>query len=180
MEVTRQQMEQNTRGIDRRTIEAGRLTQMCVTCQRRISNAPTVTRSEHRLSLPQDCFRPTANGFGIGACHLRPRPSLLMSFRQPDLTAGSRPILASDEALLFVQNNVGLYEGSDHVGTAERWLLTSSRKYKVSDLQIGHAYLTSHRICYVDDKDPRGNSLSLDLKDVEKYEYQVSVKPQTW
>lgn len=35
-----------------------------------------------------------------------------MFFKKPDLTAGSRPLLQQDETLLFVQNAVGLYEGS--------------------------------------------------------------------
>jgi hypothetical protein len=34
-----------------------------------------------------------------------------MLFKRPELTAGGRPVLLPDETLLFVQNNVGLYEG---------------------------------------------------------------------
>ncbi|RMZ92553.1 hypothetical protein DV736_g230, partial [Chaetothyriales sp. CBS 134916] len=80
-----------------------------------------------------------------------------MFFTKPDLTAGSRPVLLPGEDLLFVQDNVGLYEG----------------KYKISTCQKGHVYLTSHRACYVDDLDARNNSLSVDLKDVEQHEYQA-------
>lgn len=80
-----------------------------------------------------------------------------MLFSQPDLTTGSRPTLLPDEALLFVQDNVGLYEG----------------KFKIAACQKGHAYLTSHRVCYVDDADPRNCSLSVDLKDVERHELQA-------
>jgi hypothetical protein len=36
-----------------------------------------------------------------------------MLFKRPELTAGGRPVLLPDETLLFVQNNVGLYEGYD-------------------------------------------------------------------
>ena len=36
-----------------------------------------------------------------------------MFLKKPELTAGSRPSLFQDEALLFVQDGVGLYEGSD-------------------------------------------------------------------
>lgn len=35
-----------------------------------------------------------------------------MFLKKPDLTAGSRPTLSPDEQLLFVQDGVGLYEGS--------------------------------------------------------------------
>ncbi|RMZ76679.1 hypothetical protein DV738_g4831, partial [Chaetothyriales sp. CBS 135597] len=80
-----------------------------------------------------------------------------MFFTKPDLTAGSRPVLLPGEDLLFVQDNVGLYEG----------------KYKIATCQKGHVYLTSHRACYVDDLDARNNSLSVDLKDVEQHEYQA-------
>ncbi|KAI1628208.1 EAP30/Vps36 family-domain-containing protein [Exophiala viscosa] len=80
-----------------------------------------------------------------------------MFLKRPDLTAGSRPTLAQDESLLVVQDNVGLYEG----------------KYKIASCQKGHAYLTSHRACYVDDSDPRANSWAIDLKDVERHEFQA-------
>lgn len=95
-----------------------------------------------------------------------------MFFKKPELTAGSRPVLQHDETLLFVQNSVGLYEG----------------KYKVADFQAGHAYLTSHRACYIDDQNPRDNSVAFDLKDVDRYEYvakflrsspKVTIHPKT-
>lgn len=34
-------------------------------------------------------------------------------------------------------------------------------------------YLTSHRVCYVDKADPRKYSVSVDLKEVERYEFYV-------
>src|SRR4051812_14304343 len=80
-----------------------------------------------------------------------------MFFTKPELTAGSRPTLLPDEALLFVQDSVGLYEG----------------KFKIAACQKGHAYLTSHRVCYIDDIDPRNCSLGVDLKDVERHEFQA-------
>lgn len=46
-------------------------------------------------------------------------------------------------------------------------------KYKIPEHQNGHAYLTSHRICYVDNAEPRKNSVGVDLKDVERFEYYV-------
>ncbi|KAL9021168.1 MAG: hypothetical protein Q9185_001569 [Variospora sp. 1 TL-2023] len=71
-----------------------------------------------------------------------------------------RPSLLPDETLLFVQGAVGLYEGE-----------VSDRKYKIPAFQNGHAYLTSHRACYVDDEDPRRNSVAIDLKGIERYEF---------
>ncbi|KAL3475281.1 amidase signature domain-containing protein [Aspergillus californicus] len=59
--------------------------------------------------------------------------STTMFFKALDLTTALRPLLLPDETLLFVQDAVGLYEG----------------KYKVANYQNGHAYLTSHRVCYV-------------------------------
>ncbi|KAJ9143902.1 Vps36-domain-containing protein [Coniochaeta hoffmannii] len=78
-----------------------------------------------------------------------------MFLKQIDLTTALRPSYLPDEVLLFVQDNVGLYEG----------------KYKLPDQQNGQVYLTSHRICYVDKADPRKQSVALDLKDVERYEF---------
>ncbi|OAX85224.1 hypothetical protein ACJ72_00384 [Emergomyces africanus] len=80
-----------------------------------------------------------------------------MFFNALDLTTALRPSLLPDETLLFVQNQVGLYEG----------------KYKIPNYQSGHAYLTSHRICYVDDDDPRKYSVALELKYVDRVEYQA-------
>ncbi|KAE8552955.1 hypothetical protein EYB25_004334 [Talaromyces marneffei] len=80
-----------------------------------------------------------------------------MFFKPLDLTTALRPSLLSDETLLFVQDAVGLYEG----------------KYKIPNYQNGHAYLTSHRICYVATEEPRQHSVAIDLKDVDRAEYQA-------
>ncbi|MCJ1436736.1 hypothetical protein MMC27_006118 [Xylographa pallens] len=72
-----------------------------------------------------------------------------------DLTTALRPELSQDEALLFVQDAVGLYEG----------------KFKIPSYQNGHVYLTTHRICYVDNAEPRKNSTAIELKNVDKYEF---------
>lgn len=40
-------------------------------------------------------------------------------------------------------------------------------------MQDGHAYLTSHRACYVDKAEPRKHSVAVELKNVEKYEFYV-------
>ncbi|KAK4098312.1 Vps36-domain-containing protein [Parathielavia hyrcaniae] len=78
-----------------------------------------------------------------------------MFLKQIDLTTALRPAYLPDEDLLFVQDNVGLYEG----------------KYKLPNHQNGQVYLTSHRICYVDKAEPRKYSVALDLKDVERFEF---------
>ncbi|KAK5661197.1 hypothetical protein OQA88_11088 [Cercophora sp. LCS_1] len=78
-----------------------------------------------------------------------------MFLKQLDLTTALRPSYLPDEDLLFVRDNVGLYEG----------------KYKLPNHQNGQVYLTSHRICYVDKAEPRKFSVALDLKDVERYEF---------
>lgn len=72
-----------------------------------------------------------------------------------ELTTALRPSYLPDEVLLFVRDNVGLYEG----------------KSKLQDQQNGQVYLTSHRICYVDQKEPRKRSVALDLKDVDRHEF---------
>ncbi|PHH66795.1 hypothetical protein CDD81_5927 [Ophiocordyceps australis] len=78
-----------------------------------------------------------------------------MLLKNLDLTTALRPSYLPDEVLLFVQDNVGLYEG----------------KFKLPNHQMGQVYLTSHRICYVDQKKPRINSVALDLKDVDRYDF---------
>ncbi|KAF4632216.1 hypothetical protein G7Y89_g5915 [Cudoniella acicularis] len=78
-----------------------------------------------------------------------------MFLKHIDLTTALRPAYLTDEVLLFVQDNVGLYEG----------------KFKIPNHQNGHVYLTSHRICYVDNKEPRKHSVAIDLKDVDRFEF---------
>ncbi|KAF6804415.1 vacuolar protein sorting protein [Colletotrichum sojae] len=78
-----------------------------------------------------------------------------MFLKHIDLTTALRPSYLPDEVLLFVQDNVGLYEG----------------KFKLPHQQNGQVYLTSHRICYVDKEEPRKHSVALDLKDVDRYEF---------
>ncbi|KAF2452779.1 EAP30/Vps36 family-domain-containing protein [Lineolata rhizophorae] len=78
-----------------------------------------------------------------------------MFLRHLDLTTALRPSLLPDETLLFVQDAVGLYEG----------------KYKIPSYQNGHAYLTSHRACYVDNEEPRKHAVAIDLKDVDRPEF---------
>ncbi|KAI9754345.1 MAG: hypothetical protein M4579_004743 [Chaenotheca gracillima] len=82
-----------------------------------------------------------------------------MSLRQLDLTTALRPLLLPDEVLLFVQDGVGLYEG----------------KYKIPNFQNGQAYLTSHRVCYVDNDEPRQNCAAIELRDVDRYEFYAGL-----
>ena len=97
-----------------------------------------------------------------------------MFFKSLDLTTALRPLLLPDEALLFAQDRVGLYEGyvlcDQQMTRINRCL---DRKYKIPGFQNGHAYLTSHRICYVAVDEPRKCSVGIDLKEVDRAEYQV-------
>ncbi|KAK3709077.1 Vacuolar protein-sorting-associated protein 36 [Vermiconidia calcicola] len=80
-----------------------------------------------------------------------------MFLRQLELTTALRPYIDDDggEALLFIANGVGLYDG----------------KFKLPNYQKGHLYLTSHRVCYVDDEEPRKYSVAVDLKEIERTEF---------
>lgn len=46
-------------------------------------------------------------------------------------------------------------------------------KFKIAQYQHGHAYLTSHRACYVDHGEPRKNSVAIFLKDVDRIDFYV-------
>lgn len=81
-----------------------------------------------------------------------------MFLRPIDLTSALRPDLQPEETLLSVHDAVGLYRD----------------RYKIDDLQDGHVYLTSHRLCYVDDVNPRQKSVGIGLKDVDFVELSVS------
>jgi len=90
-----------------------------------------------------------------------------MFLRQLDLTTALRPALLSEEVLLFVQDAIGLYRD----------------KYKIDGYQNGQTYLTSHRICYVDNEDPRQHSVAIELKEIERTEFYVSqneTKKSSW
>lgn len=80
-----------------------------------------------------------------------------MYLRQVELTTALRPYLQEDagEALLFVQGDVGLYEGN----------------IKIKNYQSGQAYLSSHRIYYIDDAEPRKYSVAVELKEIERIEF---------
>ena len=50
------------------------------------------------------------------------------------------------------------------------------RKFKLPSQQHGHAYLTSYRVCYVDNAEPRKNSIAIELKHVERCEFYVILR----
>ncbi|KAL7330378.1 Vacuolar protein-sorting-associated protein 36 [Mucor circinelloides] len=77
-------------------------------------------------------------------------------FKSTILSSAKRPELISDESLLIQQGNIGLYDG----------------KHKLDQYQDGVCYLTSHRIIYVDNKNPLESSVEFGLnlvKDIESY-----------
>ena len=98
-----------------------------------------------------------------------------MLLRRIDLTTAFQPLPLQDETFLDVQDPVGLYEG--YVKRFSLFiscnLLKTDRKYKIPQYQNGRVYLTSHRICYVDNTDPRKHSVAVDLKDVDTTEFYV-------
>jgi ESCRT-II complex subunit VPS36 len=97
-----------------------------------------------------------------------------MFLHQIDLTTALRPYLLPDETILFVQDSVGLYEGYDSSSMAGICADTSSySKYKIPEYQNGHAYLTTHRACYVDNENPRSYAVAVDLKDVDHTDFYV-------
>ncbi|KAG9680062.1 Vps36-domain-containing protein, partial [Aureobasidium melanogenum] len=83
-----------------------------------------------------------------GATNPLPRPPTMRS----PITTYSQ---FCSRALVVLYDSVGLYEG----------------KYKIPNYQNGHAYLTSHRVCYVDNQEPRKFSIAIDLKDVDRQEF---------
>ncbi|KAK9478059.1 EAP30/Vps36 family-domain-containing protein [Lipomyces japonicus] len=81
-----------------------------------------------------------------------------MRFWKPlDLTAAHRPLLFVDETEVIVQNLIGIYEG----------------KEKVPNYQDGRIYLTSHRLCYVDNELPLTNSVTINLQDLKTIQYSA-------
>jgi ESCRT-II complex subunit VPS36 len=103
-----------------------------------------------------------------------------MFLKHIDLTTALRPSYLPDEVLLFVQDNVGLYEGSVNLRPTckitirrEEAYTNIDRKFKIPDHQNGQVYLTSHRICYVDNDDPRKNSAAIELKEVDRVDFYV-------
>jgi ESCRT-II complex subunit VPS36 len=72
-----------------------------------------------------------------------------------ELSAGSRPVLRENEIDVLVEDGIGLYQG----------------KAKILKRQNGRCYLTSQRIIYIDNANPKKYSLSVELDDVRSTEY---------
>ncbi|CAN6606186.1 vacuolar protein-sorting-associated protein 36 [Trichomonascus vanleenenianus] len=78
-----------------------------------------------------------------------------MAWEAIEVTSVGQPILVASESSVLVESNIGLYQG----------------KYKVEGYQRGRVYLTTHRICYVDEEHPRTHSIALRLAAVKDLEY---------
>ncbi|KAK9460584.1 EAP30/Vps36 family-domain-containing protein [Lipomyces oligophaga] len=73
-----------------------------------------------------------------------------------DLTSARRPLLYPNETDILVQDGIGLYEGNA----------------KVNELQDGRVYLTTHRLCYVDNLHPvSSHAVGLDLSIVVRIQF---------
>ncbi|TVY52458.1 Vacuolar protein-sorting-associated protein 36 [Lachnellula cervina] len=93
-----------------------------------------------------------------------------MFLKQVDLTTALRPAYLPDEVLLTMWGSMRGKVSEDTSLKAKSDEVIPS-KNKIPDYQNGHVYLTSHRICYVDNQDPRKNSTAIDLKEVDRYEF---------
>jgi len=51
----------------------------------------------------------------------------------------------------------------------------TNRKFKSPNHQDGTVYLTSHRVCYVDDVKPMLYSIGVDLEQIDKIETSVTL-----
>jgi len=91
-------------------------------------------------------------------------------WRSIDRTSAGRPALLDGEAILFVQNSVGLYDGYDLCSVCGN---TNDRKFKSPNHQDGTIYLTTHRVCYVDEIKPMLYSTGVDLAQIAKIETSV-------
>lgn len=71
-----------------------------------------------------------------------------MNFWSPvSINRSGRPVLRQNESVLFIRDNIGLYQG----------------RCKITNRQQGRIYLTNHRIIYVDDQESdRSMAVSLD------------------
>ncbi|KAK9468714.1 EAP30/Vps36 family-domain-containing protein [Lipomyces arxii] len=76
-------------------------------------------------------------------------------WHQIDLTSTRRLVLLPDEVDILVQNDVGIYEG----------------RTKLQQYQNGRLYLTTHRVCYVDNLKPNSHSVAVNLSQVNRIQY---------
>ncbi|KAK9239801.1 EAP30/Vps36 family-domain-containing protein [Lipomyces kononenkoae] len=79
-----------------------------------------------------------------------------MYFWRPiDLTSARRPVLLQNEVDILVQDRVGLYDG----------------RFKLDGYQNGRVYLTTHRICYVDNIRSATHSVAIVLSQVHRVQF---------
>jgi len=83
-------------------------------------------------------------------------------------------ITSDIQTFVFVQDVVGLYNGYFHLLQYSIDILILCRKFKIPNYQNGCAYITTHRVCYVDNAEPRKYAVVVDLSDVDRYDYYVS------
>ncbi|KAJ8103010.1 EAP30/Vps36 family-domain-containing protein [Lipomyces tetrasporus] len=76
-------------------------------------------------------------------------------WRQIDLTSARRPVLLPNEVDILVQDGVGLYDG----------------RLKLEGYQDGRVYLTTHRVCYVDNVRPATHSVAIELSQVNRIQF---------
>ncbi|KAK9453937.1 EAP30/Vps36 family-domain-containing protein [Dipodascopsis uninucleata] len=74
-----------------------------------------------------------------------------------ELTSAHRPTLLPYETDIMVQSSTGIYEG----------------RLRIPDYQDGRLYLTSHRVCYVDNTEPLTHSVAINLTDVATIQYSA-------
>ncbi|CAG8600151.1 9918_t:CDS:10 [Dentiscutata erythropus] len=80
-------------------------------------------------------------------------------FTRAELNSTFRPVLLYNETVLATQDNVGLYDGNE----------------KAADYMNGTAYLTSHRIIYVDSQNPVTNSIAVEIKFIKGRDFYVRI-----
>lgn len=68
---------------------------------------------------------------------------------------------------------LGFMKGGWCLRSVDMYTDTEYRKYKIPNYQNGHAYLTSHRVCYISAEEPRKYCIGIDLKEIDRAEYQV-------
>ncbi|CAG8614898.1 2886_t:CDS:10, partial [Acaulospora morrowiae] len=76
-------------------------------------------------------------------------------FTRVELTSSLRPVLAANETILATQDNVGLYDGNE----------------KSVEYANGVAYLTTHRVVYVDSRNPTTHSHAAELRLIKGREF---------
>lgn len=77
-----------------------------------------------------------------------------MKWKKLEVSSSNRPETFPEERILFILNNIGLYDG----------------KSKVPYHQNGNVYLTSFRICYIDHEYPKKYAAYIEHKSIDRFE----------